>query len=266
MASATRLLALDAAQTAAFARDGYLVLRALYTPDEVAGMRERFNELLRHPEAAHPGLRYTYEGPEGLVTRPVDPNNARGVSLIMDTPLAGDYWFDQIRDPRLVNVIGDLLGPDVNFFNGKARIKPPGYINPQRWHQDWPYERHTAPDLAAAILYLDDTGPGEGATWVVPGSHRQGEWPHDERNRISDAAVDGLPQVELTARAGDVAVIHVMVVHRAGDNRSAHNRTAVINEYKTAAARPLKYQPLAYNELPLLRHGQPTTLPAGTFP
>jgi phytanoyl-CoA hydroxylase len=174
-------------------------------------------------------------------------------------------WFDQIRDPRVVNVVGDLLGPDINFFNGKARIKPPGYVNTQGWHQDWPYERHTAPDLAAAIVYLDDTGPGEGATRIVPGSHRRGEWPHDERNTIPDTAVTK-PEVEVTARAGDVAFIHVLVVHRAGDNPSGRNRTAIINEYKTQGTRPLKYQPLAFNELPLLRGGRPTTVAAGVFP
>jgi ectoine hydroxylase-related dioxygenase (phytanoyl-CoA dioxygenase family) len=142
---------------------------------------------------------------------------------------------------------------------GKARIKPPGYRNTQGWHQDWPYERHTLPELAAAITYLDDTGPGAAATRVLPGSHRQGEWPHDVRNTIPDAAAVGWPEVEVTARAGDVAFIHVLVVHRAGDNHSMLNRTAVINEYKTKAARPLRYQPLAFNELPLLRGGRPTT-------
>ena len=66
-----------------------------------------------------------------------------------------------------------------------------------------------------------------------------------------------VPDVELTAQAGDVAFIHVLVVHRAGDNHSTRNRTAIINEYKTKNARPLKYQPLAFNELPLLRGGRP---------
>ncbi|HEX2034010.1 MAG TPA: phytanoyl-CoA dioxygenase family protein [Chloroflexota bacterium] len=249
------LLALEPAQKAAFERDGYLVVRGLYSPHEIAEMRERFNRIVCAPETAHKGLRFSYEPAEELAKRPVDPNNPRGVWLIMDTPLADDYWFDQIREPRIVNIMGDLLGPDVNFFNGKARLKPPGYVNRQGWHQDWPYERHTTPDLAAAIVYLDDTGPGEGATRVVPGSHRRGEWPHDERKSIPDEAVEE-PGVELVAQAGDVAFIHVMVVHRAGDNPSERSRSAIINEYKSAAAKPLEYQPLAFNELPLLRGGR----------
>jgi ectoine hydroxylase-related dioxygenase (phytanoyl-CoA dioxygenase family) len=259
------LAALQPDQKAAFDRDGYLVVRGLYTPDEVAAMRERFHRLLVEPEAVHPGVRFHYESPEEMARRPLDANNPRGVWMIMDTPLAGDYWFDQIRDSRILRIVGDLLGPDVNFFNGKARIKPPGYVNTQGWHQDWPYERHTTSDLAAAILYLDDTGPGEGATRIVPGSHRRGEWPHDGRNTVPDEAVTE-PDVEVTAQAGDVAFIHVMVVHRAGDNPSTRNRTAIINEYKAQAARPLQYQPLAFNELPLLRAGRPVTQEAGKFP
>lgn len=249
------LLALSREQKTAYDRDGYLVVRELYAPDEIAEMRERFCQILRNPEDAHPGVRFSYEPAEEQARRPVDSNNPHGVSLIMDTPLADDYWFDQISHPRIVNIMGDLLGPDVNFFNGKARIKPPGYINTQGWHQDWPFERHSTADLAASIVYLDDTAVGEGATRVIPGSHLRGEWPHDEHKSIPDVDVAG-PEVELTARAGDVAFIHVQVVHRAGDNPSARNRSALINEYKSKAARPLKYQPLAYNELPLLRSGR----------
>ena len=48
----------------------------------------------------------------------------------------------------------DLLGPNIDFHNGKVRNKPPGFVCTQSWHQDWPYERHTKPELAAAITYL----------------------------------------------------------------------------------------------------------------
>ena len=85
---------------------------------------------------------------------------------MMDQTLAGDYWFDQFTEPRIVSVMVDLLGPDLDFHNGKIRNKPPGFVCTQSWHQDWPYERHTEPDLAAAITYLDPSGFEAGATEV----------------------------------------------------------------------------------------------------
>ncbi|MCA1597032.1 MAG: phytanoyl-CoA dioxygenase family protein, partial [Chloroflexi bacterium] len=146
--------------------------------------------------------------------------------------------------------------PDIDFHNGKARIKPPGYSSHQVWHQDWPYERHTRQELAAAIFYLDDTWEGAASTSVAPGSHRSGEWTHDEHNAIADELV-GDSGISLCAKAGDVAIIHVMVVHRAGNNNTGQTRSCIINEYKTRDAEPLWNNTCAFANLPLRRNGLP---------
>jgi ectoine hydroxylase-related dioxygenase (phytanoyl-CoA dioxygenase family) len=179
--------------------------------------------------------------------------------MLFDTPLAGDWWYDNIRDTRITAAISELLGPNINFHNGKARIKPPGYETHQIWHQDWPYERHTQPDLAAAILYLDDTDVGAAATEVLPGSHRQGEWPHDDNYTIAEAEVEafGAAPVPVTVRAGSVAIIHVLVVHRATANTSVRNRSAIINEYKTMETLDRWGNKCAFADLPLRRNGKP---------
>ena len=108
---------------------------------------------------------------------------------MMDQTLADDYWFDQFTEPRIVSVMVDLLGPDLDFHNGKIRNKPPGFFCEQSWHQDWPYERHTISDLAAVITYLDPTDFESGATEVVPGSHREGEFPTCKGHTIADELI-----------------------------------------------------------------------------
>jgi ectoine hydroxylase-related dioxygenase (phytanoyl-CoA dioxygenase family) len=250
-----KLLALSPEQKRFFDENGYLLVEELYSPAEVTAARQEMARLLRDPEAARPRVRFSYEKEEAGPDVPVDPDNPRRVWMVMDTPLAGDWWFDNIRDPRVVDIIADLLGPNIDFHNGKARIKPPGYVSHQGWHQDWPYERHSQPDLCAAILYLDDTAEDAASTRVVPGSHRRGEWPHDEHNIITDEAV-GTPGVPLCARAGDVAFIHVLVVHRAGHNATDRNRSCIINEYKTMEALDRWGNPCAFAGLPLCRGGQ----------
>src|SRR5262249_17973813 len=157
---------------------------------ELAVAREQMHALLHDPDHVRPRVVFSYEPPEEAAQHPLDPDNPRRVWMIFDTPLAGDWWYDNIRDRRLVGAMSDLLRPNINFHNGKARIKPPGYGTHQVWHQDWPYERHSSPDLAAAILYLDHTDVGAAATEVIPGSHRQGEWPHDEHNAIALSEVE----------------------------------------------------------------------------
>jgi ectoine hydroxylase-related dioxygenase (phytanoyl-CoA dioxygenase family) len=239
-----------------FEENGYLLLEQVYSPVEVAEARAELNRLLREPEAAHPRVRFSYEPTGAADEHPVDPDNPRRIWMVMDTPLAGDWWFRQFQDARVVDALVDCLGPDLDFHNGKVRVKPPGYRSHQGWHQDWPYERHTRPELAAAIVYLDDTWEGAACTRVVPGSHRRGEWPHDERTLIPDAVVND-PGVPLCARAGDVALIHVLVVHRAGPNDTPQNRSAIINEYKTHAAVDQWGNRCAFADMPLRRGGLP---------
>jgi ectoine hydroxylase-related dioxygenase (phytanoyl-CoA dioxygenase family) len=253
---AEELRALIPEQKRFFDENGYLLIRQLHSPEEVAEARREMNRLLREPEQAHPRVRFSYEPPEDAARYPVDPDNPRRAWMIMDTPLAGDWWFRQFQDPRVVDIISDCLGPNVDFHNGKARIKPPGYRTHQVWHQDWPYERHTRPELAAAITYLDNTWEGAATTAVVPGSHLRGEWPHDEKNAIPDAAVGGAG-VPVCARAGDVVIVHVLLVHKAGANETAQNRSCIINEYKTHEAVDQWGNPCAFADMPLRRNRLP---------
>lgn len=245
-------------QKRSFDENGFLLCRGFFSPEVVAGWREEMAALVRDPQNHHRRDLFTCNPPPPGA--PADPDNLHRVWRIMDLPLLGDTWFRLACDARITGVMADLLGPDINFHNGKAILKPP-HFRPKDWgwHQDWPYERHTEPDLAAAIIYLHDMGPNEGATEVLPGSHRDGEWEHVESHGLFSIPDDRIgPEARAVGvQAGDVLFIHVLVVHRAGINESATSRCGVINEYKTAATRDLWGNRLAFAELPLRRDGRP---------
>ena len=211
---------LQSEQIEFFRKNGYIVLDDLMSAGELLEARSQMRALLCNPTAARPGVQFNYEPADRAAEYPADPDNPHRVWMLFDTPLAGDWWYENIRDPRIVGAMAGLLGPNINFHNGKARIKPPGYVSHQGWHQDWPYERHSTPDLAAALFYLDDTDVGASATEVIPGSHLQGEWPHGPDLIIPDADVEafGISPVPVSVRAGSVAIIHVQIVHRATGN------------------------------------------------
>lgn len=241
-----------------FDRDGFLLCRGFFPPGQVRAWREEMAALVQSAPT-HPRKDLFTCNP-APPSAPTDPENPHRVWRIMDLPLLGDTWFKLVCDPRIVGVMSDLLGPDINFHNGKAILKPP-HFRPKDWgwHQDWPYERHTEPHLAAAITYLHDMEPGAGATEVLPGTHAQGEWEH-----VGGADLHSIPEDRIgpearpvAVNAGDVLFIHVLVVHRAGINDSALSRCGVINEYKTAATRDLWGNRLAFAELPLVRNGRP---------
>jgi ectoine hydroxylase-related dioxygenase (phytanoyl-CoA dioxygenase family) len=75
---------------------------------------------------------------------------------------------------------------------------------------------------------LDDFTPENGATLVVPGSHR---WPPDRR------AVDG-EAVAAVMPAGSVLFYAGSVLHAGGANRTAAPRLGVILEYCAGWLRP----------------------------
>lgn len=250
-ATVDELLILSPEQKTFFDENGYLLLPGFYSAEEMVEMREKFHVLIAQTENRPKNLSYGFmKAAEGY---PIDPFNPKNCSGMMDHVQADNYWFDHFTDPRIVSVIVDLLGPNIDFHNGKVRNKPPGFVCTQSWHQDWPYERHTKPELAAVLTYLDDTGFESGATEVVPGSHLQGEWPN-EKNCIAEDRVKGWKQVVLSARAGDVAIVHVLVVHRAGHNYTPVARHAIINEYKTAETVDQWNNRCAFAGLPLARN------------
>ena len=245
-------LGLTCEQKQSFDDHGYLMLEGLYAPQEVEQMRRRFHELVTRTEGRPDNMTCDFmEPPRGYKPDPFNPKNVEG---IMDQTLADDYWFDHCTEPRVVVAIVDLLGPNIDFHNGKVRNKPPGFQCTQGWHQDWPYERHSRPDLAAAITYLDPTDFEAGATEVWPGSHGLGELPTASGHTIADELVPEDEQVVLKAEPGDVAVIHVMLVHRAGHNYTQRSRNAIINEYKTVEAIDRWNNPCAFAGLPLARN------------
>ena len=250
---AENLLILEPGQKRFFDDNGYLLLPGFYGPGEMEEMRRQYHQLVTDTDGRPQNMRYSFMDP--VAGFPPDEFNPRNVVGMMDQTLANDYWFDQFTEPRIVSVMVDLLGPNLDFHNGKIRNKPPGFTNTQGWHQDWPYELHTEPDLAAAITYLDATDAGGGATEVIPGSHLDGFLPTVEGGpTLVQEEVPEERREVIRAQPGDVAVIHVLVAHQAGNNRTSTSRNAIINEYKTAETVDQWNNRCAFAGLPLARN------------
>lgn len=73
------------------------------------------------------------------------------------------------RVPQLLAVVGELIGE--RFFLAQVEGREPlaggGH---QQLHRDLSAQRPG--DIANAMIYFDDYGPDNGATRIVPGSHR----------------------------------------------------------------------------------------------
>ncbi|MCZ7415176.1 phytanoyl-CoA dioxygenase family protein [Streptomyces sp. WMMC897] len=145
--------------------------------------------------------------------------------------------------PRLLDVVEQLIGPDVLFHYSKLHLKAPHVGSVVEWHQDFSYYPHTNTDLVTALIYLDDATTENACLRAMPGSHRRGLADHcvdgHFRGKVTGPdAPDPAQAVPIEAPAGSVVFIHCLLLHYSSPNRSDRFRRAFLPAYRAADAYP----------------------------
>ncbi|SDA92478.1 Phytanoyl-CoA dioxygenase (PhyH) [Pseudomonas sp. NFACC15-1] len=126
------------------------------------------------------------------------------------------------RLPRLLAVAGELIGEQ--FFLSQVEGREPlAGGGQQPLHRDLSAQRPG--DIAIALAFFDDYGPENGATRIVPGSHRsEPDAPPFDFNDESRA-------VQLSGDAGDILVFDVDLVHAGSLNAIGARRRSILISY-----------------------------------
>lgn len=127
---------------------------------------------------------------------------------------------DVAIDPLLLLIIEGVLGPLFQMSVATAMCPDPG-VDPQGLHQDdghYPLPRPRPPFIANTLIALDDFAESNGATRLVPGSHR---WTHPV-NHEEDFVVAEMP-------AGSLLVFDGALWHAGGGNSTNDKRRRSIN-------------------------------------
>jgi phytanoyl-CoA hydroxylase len=210
-----------------YREEGYVHARGVFAPEEVEELRRGVARIL-----------------DGVAGTEHDENHVWG-AVREETVLKGfhgvqyhDAAFTRAAThPRLVDVLTQLLGPNVQLHHTKMLVKPPERGAPFPMHQDYPYFPHARHTVLAASVHLDDTDEENGCLCVVPGSHLQGPIEAvGESNSLDVPLEDGTP---LPAAAGDVVVFNYLTIHGSGVNRSARTRRNVLFQYRDPEDPPL---------------------------
>ncbi|MCB1500221.1 MAG: phytanoyl-CoA dioxygenase family protein [Bauldia sp.] len=134
-----------------------------------------------------------------------------------------------VHEPRIVDVVEDLLGPDLYCIATSFIDKPAGGEGHVAWHQDATYWGLNAPEAVTAWLALTPSTPENGCVRFVPGSHETQLVHIDSadptnllgaRERLREP-VDDSQAVDMILAPGQMSLHHVLLIHG-----SAHNRTA----------------------------------------
>ena len=234
-------------------RDGYLVVRGLVPDTEVEEIRHHTEELMSG--------RIIIDGveppPPGLTPEQMGQHWLRIHMLHRKHELHERY----LLQPRILDVLEALIGPDVSALQTMLFLKPPGREG-QGYHQD-AYYIPTYPDtLIGSWLAVDPADEENGCMKVIPGSHHEPIYPDENKlgqnhtdgsiedlaviagASATDESVNGLTPVaakyggrEVAARMapGDVLFFHSHLLHRSHANRTQTRfRRAFVSHYCNA--------------------------------
>ena len=142
-----------------------------------------------------------------------------------------------LRHARTVDMVADLIGPNLRFHHGKVNSKQPGAATKVKFHQDFAFQPMTNDDLITALLFVDDVTLENGPLEVVPGSHKGPLYSHWHNGRFTGAVSDNVLDahkdriVHCTGPAGSVCLMHSSLLHGSAPNLSDQPRTLYIATY-----------------------------------
>jgi Phytanoyl-CoA dioxygenase (PhyH) len=188
---------------------GFVVLEDCMGGDLLRELRERIAELFAL-EGDRAGHEFRAEA------------HAHRLANLVDK---GEVFRRAIVLPRVVECVRHVLGGQVKLSSLNARSADPNGEVPQPLHVDMA----AIPDdkgnwVCNAVWMLDEFTAENGATRVIPGSHRWGRRPQDE---LEDPRAPHPQEVLVLGRAGSIAVMNAHAWHGGTANRTTRPRLAM---------------------------------------
>lgn len=200
-----------AAETRTLGQEGYVVLPGLLAPERLAEIRVDMDRL----HGSVPLGKDSYSG-----TR-----SQRIFNILQKMPSVHGLAMHE----DIISLIEGYLDDQIQLSSTASNSIHPGEVE-QALHQDDAYyriSRPRAPLMVTCAWAIDDFTDENGATALMPGSHR-----------LTGDDWSGLATVRATATAGSAVVWDAATRHGAGANRSGRVRRAILFSYVRGWLRP----------------------------
>lgn len=225
---------LTEAQLKQYQEDGYLKYGDLLTPEEVTALQEAYMATLEtmRQQRALASVRggATADGKDTQVYQ------------IRVAHLKHERFDRVMRDARLLDIVEQLIGPNIRVVLHQGLYKPPQVGGVLNWHQDDFYFRVDKEDAVVTCwLALDDATVENGCMWVAPGMHREmiNHTPVTNGSGFEILTIDEAVAVPVLLQAGQCMFHHGLAPHRTLANTSNSHRRALAIHFMDATARPL---------------------------
>jgi chlorinating enzyme len=100
-----------------------------------------------------------------------------------------ETW-DFVREPRILDIAEDLIGPNILAFASRFWVKPGSDGSFVSWHQDSAYFGCDPHDMVTCWVALTPANRGNGCMRSMPGSHKIG-YEHDESHENAPGDAPG---------------------------------------------------------------------------
>ncbi len=217
-------------QKAFFEANGYLPYTRVLSDGELEALRKRSEDIIEE-RMTHLPSRYiqqeaTFRNKEDPKVSPLDRVRKMTHLCYFD-----DLFRKVAHKPEIVDVIEDLIGPNIKFYADQLMMKSRFYGTVTDWHQDsvaWPF--FAPQDHVSCWVALDDATVENGCMTMIPGSYRWG--PIDRRYREQFLASSEMPEpVPVELKAGCCLFHHGLNFHRTEANPTPNRRRGLALHY-----------------------------------
>ncbi|MAI24982.1 MAG: hypothetical protein CMN75_03020 [Spirochaeta sp.] len=147
------------------------------------------------------------------------------------------------KNPRLLDLMESLLGPDLHVIHTMLINKPPGVDGRHPFHQDLLYFPFRPADLIMGTsTALEEVTRENGCLEVIPGSHKRDlmehenpDWEHLNIGYFGVKEMEGEDdRVYLEMEPGDLLLFHPQLIHGAGRNQTDGFRRTILTHYASS--------------------------------
>jgi hypothetical protein len=166
----------------------------------------------------------------------------------MDVPHFTDTkLFDWLLDDEVLDLVADVLGPDIDLFSSHFIGKPAGGSLRVPWHEDSAYWRTMLEPMEVCTVWLaiDGSDESNGCMYVIPRTHDKGfsEYYKVDGNKnlfmteIRKGQFDESKAVPCVLGEGEASLHHAKLIHGSPANTSARRRVGYTMRYTASTTR-----------------------------
>lgn len=217
---------LTAEQVEQFHRDGFLVVRGLYSADEIREISAWTDQIAGAPEERGKTMMYFETSSR---------DGARILCRVENFVPYHEGFRRLITERRLQQAVSDLLGEPAVLFKDKINFKLPGGDGFKE-HQDVQAGWDQFAELhITAMVAIDETNEANGSLEMIPGLHRRGllgrKWAP-----LTDEDTGHAAYVPVHCKPGDAVFFDSFAPHRSAPNRTDQQRRVLYITYNRASA------------------------------